>query len=81
MIKHATSHGLATLVCTLSASQIIEMAKPVWPQVFKPLGKLALQLKAIIPWELSEKFIFTALVASILGLLWGIAFRLTVKRG
>ena len=80
MVKHATSHGLSVFVSTLIAAVIIDLFRPLLPGLFKYFEKYTKLILDYIPLPISLKVFNIIIIASILGVLWGIIFKLRFDR-
>ena len=76
MIKHATSHGMAVLICTVSSSFLVETLKPHFPKVIRQIqyGSANFLKAANIP--LHSDVFTVILLACLLAMIWGIFFKL-----
>jgi len=74
MKKHASSHGLAVLICTITSGLLVKMGYDHFPkaaEILDELSKIILNLAGI---DYPPKAVSTLLLAIILAMLWGIAF-------
>lgn len=74
MKKHATSHGLAVIVCTISAGVLVKIARDYYPVAVEMGEKLVLDLTCKYGWEMPSRDLIIMLVATALAFLWGVAF-------
>ncbi len=71
MLRHASSHGLSILFCT-----IISYIKPLFLPLTSLIEGFAMILADKINVPLDKDVIVIVLVASFLGLFWGLVFKL-----
>jgi hypothetical protein len=76
MVKHATSHGLSIFMCTLISAVIVELFKPLLPDIFARLENFSTYILDYVPIPISVKSFSVLLIASVLGVFWGIFFKL-----
>jgi len=74
MKKHATSHGLAVIVCTISAGILVKIAKDYYPAVVDMGENLVLRLAHRFGWNMPSRDLIVLVVATVLALFWGVAF-------
>lgn len=79
MIKHGSSHGLAVLVCTVVSALLVELLGGVFPALHERAIVLCSQLVADFNLPIEPGSLATLLIAVLLGVLWGIAFRYAFK--
>ncbi len=80
MIKHASSHGLSVFMCTIISAIIIELLKPLLPEMFSKFEIYSNKILEIIPLPISPQYFNILLIASVLGIFWGIFFKLRFDR-
>lgn len=80
MIKHASSHGLSVFMCTIISAIIIELLKPLLPELFSKFEIYSKKILEFIPLPISPEYFNILLIASVLGILWGIFFKLRFDR-
>jgi len=77
MKKHASSHGLAVLICTISAGVLIKIGRDYYPQAViwleEGVGQPIIRTFDI---DYPPKVIATLVLAVLLALIWGAAFAL-----
>jgi len=77
MKKHASSHGLAVLVCTISAGVLIKIGRDYYPEAVawleEGVGQYIIRTFSI---DYPPKVIATLALAILLALIWGAAFAL-----
>ena len=76
MLKHAASHGLSVFVCTILSSIIVEMLKPLLPNYFIKTVAYTEEVSTFLGISISPEIVNTLLLASLLGVIWGIFFKL-----
>lgn len=80
MVKHASSHGLSVFMCTIISAIIIELLKPLLPELFAKFEFYSNKILEIIPIPIAPQYFNILLIASVLGILWGIFFKLRFDR-
>ncbi len=76
MIKHGASHGCATLTTTVVAGTLVFVLNKLMPHMLDFLAPAASKMAAVLRvWFVSEDVLAIIILASILAVLWGIAFR------
>jgi hypothetical protein len=80
MVKHASSHGLSVFMCTIISALIIELFKPLLPDLFAKIESYSNKILEIIPIPISPQYFHILLIATVLGILWGIFFKLRFDR-
>jgi|GEM_PF-2064980 len=81
MVTHATSHGFAVLVCSISAALLVETIKPMMPQVYHYISGLSDKIANLFEQPLNPEFVTIALLASLFAGIWGIMFKVFIKGG
>ena len=76
MLRHASSHGLSIFFCTILSSILISYIKPLFPPLTRFLEGFARILADKINVPLEKDVIVIVIVASFLGILWGVFFKL-----
>jgi hypothetical protein len=74
MKKHASSHGLAVLVCTVTSGIIVKIGYDKYPEAIKILENLSRWVKETFGVFLAVNEISTLTLAVILAVIWGAAF-------
>ena len=74
MMRHASSHGLAVLICTLASGFIVAMLRTYLPEVLSFFRKLSNLSCDFINLPYPPKHVLLIIIASVMGLIWGIAF-------
>jgi hypothetical protein len=74
MKKHAVSHGVAVLVCTISSALLVDVVQRNVPAVYEFFHKFSLLI--IEQFELRHRpdYITILIYASVLAVVWGVAF-------
>ncbi len=80
MVKHASSHGLSVFMCTIISAIFIELFKPLLPELFAKLEGYSYKILEVVPIPISPQYFNLLLIASVLGILWGIFFKLRFDR-
>lgn len=75
MIKHGASHGLSVLVSTILAAFIVELLKPLIPNLLERMNMLSSPLIDNMHLPITVDFLSIILLASILAILWGMFFK------
>ncbi len=76
MVKHASSHGLSVFMCTIISAIIIELFRPLLPDIFAKIESYSNSILEIIPIPISPQYFNILMIASILGIIWGVFFKL-----
>lgn len=76
MVKHATSHGLSVLVCTITASFMVELFKPQLPLFFVKIEEFGALLFGFFHVPIEYKYFDIMVVAAFLAIIWGIFFKI-----
>ncbi len=76
MIKHGTSHGFSVLVCTILATILVELLKPLFPKINEVVENTSIWIVDNFQVPLPDKYLSIALVASALAVIWGFFFKL-----
>ena len=77
MKKHASSHGLAVFVCTITAGILVEIGRDNYPEAVTWLEEGVCQyLIRTFSIDYPPKVISTLVLAALLALIWGSAFAL-----
>jgi hypothetical protein len=82
MLKHSTSHGCATFVCTILAGVIVYLLHRFLPDVLKAIVPVTAPLSGIfggIPF-FTEENIAVLLLAAAMAILWGVFFKMKMVR-
>ncbi|PQP33168.1 hypothetical protein C6A36_00650 [Desulfobacteraceae bacterium SEEP-SAG10] len=74
MKKHASSHGLAVLVCTITSGILVKMGYDYFPHAAEIINNISQHILDFVGIEYPPKAISTLLLAVILAMIWGIAF-------
>ncbi|HLP71798.1 MAG TPA: hypothetical protein VK155_02775 [Bacteroidales bacterium] len=80
VLRHASSHGFSVLVCTIISALLIELLKPKLPHLMAGLAKISTKIISMINLPMSTENMNIVLLASILALIWGIFFKLSLNR-
>lgn len=80
MVKHASSHGLSIFMCTIISAIIVELFKPLLPELFAKFENYTQQILNYIPIPIDPKYFNILLIATVLGIIWGIFFKLRFDR-
>ncbi len=82
--KHGLSHGLATFVSVLAAGLLIGILRPYVPFFIGLFDEIGAWLSRFIlaQWgrEIPPSLLSTAVFASLLAFLWGVAFAIINRR-
>ena len=74
MKKHATSHGLAVLVCTIVSGVLVKVARDYYPHAVEVVETRISGFVCKLGWDISSNDLTSLLVAFVLAFLWGVAF-------
>lgn len=80
MIKHSTSHGFAVFGGSITAAIIVEALKPLLPGFFKSFEKISIKILTFTHLPISIESFNVLVIATILGLLWGIFFKVKLDK-
>lgn len=80
MVKHASSHGLSIFMCTIISAIIVELIKPLLPDLFATFENWSSELLDVVPIPISPQYFNILVIAALLGILWGIFFKLRFDR-
>jgi hypothetical protein len=76
MVKHASSHALSVFMCTIISAILVELIKPLLPELFAKFESYTQQILSYVPIPVDPKYFNILLIATILGIIWGIFFKL-----
>jgi hypothetical protein len=79
MIKHGSSHGLAILVCTILSGLLVKLLQDLFPALHDKARLYFSELVTDWSLPLEPSLVATLIIAVVLGVLWGIAFKFTFK--
>ncbi len=74
MKKHGASHGLAMLVCTVSAALLADIAKTHVPILANVVSKISSYIISLLHLQHAPKYMDILIYATILAVIWGVAF-------
>ena len=74
MKKHASSHGLAVLVCTVIAGVLVRVAHDYFPSAVRLLDELSNFIVKSLNLNYRPQDISVLLLAVALAVIWGIGF-------
>jgi len=74
MKKHATSHGLAVLVCTVASGVLVKMGLEYKNDIIIQLNNFSRKIIDLLDIDFAPDAISTVLIAIILAAIWGVAF-------
>ena len=74
MKKHAASHGLAVLVCTVTSGVLVKIGRDHYPAAAGKLESVGAFVVENLNLEYSAKAVSTLLLASLLAVVWGVFF-------
>ena len=80
MIRHASSHGLAVLVCTISSALLVELFRGTLPGIYSNLISVSSKLITTFDLPMEPGILATILIAAILAMIWGVAFKFAFKK-
>lgn len=80
MIRHGSSHGLATLVCTLSSGFLIAVLREYLPELLNEFTKISILICTLFHLPYPRKSVEMILLGSLIAGLWGIAFSFLHKK-
>lgn len=74
MKKHGASHGLAVLVCTVTAGILTKIAREYYPQMVQKFENIAAFAVSKLQLSYSPEIVSVLTLAVFLAIIWGIAF-------
>lgn len=74
MKKHASSHGLAMLICTICSGWLAKLSYEHYPFVLKYVEYLIQNVVDLLPIHYSPRDISTLIIAVVLAMIWGLTF-------
>ena len=74
MKKHGASHGIAVLVCTVSAALMADVVRNHNPLIHNSIRRFSEFIAGFLPIPYDPKYIGIVLFAALLATIWGIAF-------
>ena len=74
MTRHSFSHGAATLITTVAAALLVEVGRSHVPTATRALDSTSRTLLEVTQSGLSPEFVSAILLATLLALIWGLAF-------
>ena len=80
MIVHGSSHGIAVFICTVTASLFADFVRTRLPSLFNFINLIAEWLHELLGFNISVDAINFLLYASILGFIWGMAYKVIRDR-
>jgi hypothetical protein len=80
MVNHGSSHGLAVLICSILAAILVDLLRPHFPVLLDRLSALSNWFLKYVPIPFNTEQFNIILVASILAIIWGIFFKLSLKK-
>lgn len=79
MVKHASSHGFAVLICTVISAYLVDLVRPYHPIVLEKMDALSRRFVSLLGLPFSVEEFSIILLAVILAMVWGVFFRLQQK--
>ncbi len=74
MRRHGISHGAAVLVCTITSALLVDLVKKQVPVVYRAVENLAELTAFILALPYGTSFLNIVIYASMLAMIWGVAF-------
>lgn len=74
MKKHAASHGLAVLICSIASGLLVRMGDRYYPDIMRTFEGHTHRMLTILDLPYSPRSIATLVIAVGLAVIWGIAF-------
>ena len=74
MKKHATSHGLAALVCTVLGGVLIGVGHDHYPILVDSLERAGAELAAWLELDCSPRTVATVILTTVMAAIWGMGF-------
>jgi hypothetical protein len=79
MIRHGSSHGFAVSICIILASLLVDLLRPHFHGILERLTIFSKWILNYVPIPFSSEQFNIIVIASILALIWGIFFKLSLK--
>ena len=79
MIRHSSSHGLATLICSLASGFIVVVLREFLPEVLVVFSRASIFLCSLFDLPYHFETVRLILVAAVMATLWGLAFAVIHK--
>jgi hypothetical protein len=79
IIKHASSHGLSVLICTIASALLIELLKPKLPNLMIFLTNISEKITYVFNIGITIEDMNVILLAAVLAVIWGIFFKISLK--
>ena len=76
MKKHGISHGMALLVCTVTAALLTDTVRKYVPSIHEMVGKFSAFALEHLSMPLAPEFLGILFYATVLAMVWGAAFSL-----
>jgi len=73
-MKSGTSHALAVLLCTLIGAFLVDLTRPLFPEILKSAALLTQELVARLDLPLDPGMLTVAFAASIAAFIWGLLY-------
>jgi len=80
IIRHASSHGLSVLICTVASAFLIELLKPLLPNLMTGFNKISTKIVSSLYLPMTVENMNILLLATLLAVIWGIFFKLRLKK-
>lgn len=80
MIKHASSHGLSVLICSILAALIVSLLDPLAPKLLSKVNTLSDKVVISMSLPLEAEFLSIILIAMLLAIVWGVFFKISQDR-
>jgi uncharacterized membrane protein YozB (DUF420 family) len=79
MLKHASSHGLSVLVCSILAAVFVSVLEPTFPKLINKVEGFSLALVDKLNLPMEASYFSIMLFAVILAAVWGVFFKLSQR--
>ena len=79
-LRHGTSHALAVVLCTVLGAFLVDMLRPSFPGMADFFYRIADALVYKLNIPIDPQSLSVVLVATCLAFLWGVVFRLRIRR-
>jgi putative exporter of polyketide antibiotics len=80
MKRHAASHGAAVIVCSVVGALITDVIRKYVPAAYKSVNWFSKSIVDALSISYPPEWITTLIYATILAVIWGVAFALMSKR-
>ena len=80
IIRHASSHGLSVLICTIASAFLIELIRPLLPNLMAGFSRISTKIVNALYLPMTVENMNILLLATVLAVIWGIFFKLRLNK-